>query len=71
MEKVKIFDSSSANFIENNINIWLRENPDNQIIRVLQSESKNRYNTNITVTIFYLEKKDIRKKKLEEIDEKL
>jgi hypothetical protein len=54
MTQVKIFSSTNnnENGLENQINIWLRENPNIEITGKLQSQS-GRYDRQVVITIFY------------------
>ncbi len=47
------FESIISN-LEHKINTWLEENPDIEIINILQSESQGAENAwNLTMTVFY------------------
>ncbi len=47
------FESIISN-LEHKINMWLEENPDIEIINILQSESQGAENAwNLTMTVFY------------------
>ena len=61
MEKVEIFTKyvsgkSDARTLMNNVNGWLAENPDIEIVERKQTASE-RY---LTISIFYKEKKDLK-----------
>lgn len=61
--KCKVINASKYN-LENEVNIWM-ENNNIEIQNVTQTSYENSY---ITLTIFYLDKKEIRKKKLEKLN---
>ena len=62
--KCKVIDSSKVN-LENNVNIWLSTGQ-YEITHILQTESAS--NGYITLTIFYLDLKEVRKKKIQKIN---
>lgn len=61
--KCKVINTSKK-MLENEVNDWLSTNKF-EIIQILQTEDANM--GYITLTIFYLDKKEIRKKKLQKI----
>lgn len=61
--KCKVINASKYN-LENEVNIWM-ENNNIEIQNVTQTSYESSY---ITLTIFYLEKKEIRKNKLEKLN---
>jgi hypothetical protein len=47
------FESIISN-LSHKINAWLQENPDIEIVNILQSESQGAHNAwNLTLTVFY------------------
>lgn len=60
--KCKVINTSKYN-LENEVNVWM-ENNNIEIQNVTQTSYESNY---ITLTIFYLDKKEIRKKKLEKL----
>lgn len=61
--KCKVINTSKK-MLENEVNDWLSTNKC-EIIQIFQTEDANM--GYITLTIFYLDKKEIRKKKLQKI----
>lgn len=62
--KCKVINTSK-NLLQEEVNDWLQTDKI-EIINIVQTESSN--NGYITLTIFYLELKEIRKKKLQKFD---
>lgn len=65
--KCKVINTSNST-LEDNVNVWLSDNPAIEIIIVNQTESAT--NGYITLTMFYFDIKESRNKKLEQIDSK-
>lgn len=62
--KCKVINTSKT-LLEDEVNDWLQSNK-YEIVNISQTESVN--NGYITLTIFYLELKEIRKKKLDNLN---
>ena len=54
MMQVNVFSGVNPEFVEESVNLWLRENPNIYLWKVLQTEYYNRF----TVSVWYREAQD-------------
>lgn len=64
--KCEIFAENNSGIQQDDINEWLDDHNDIEIVKILQTSKAN--SSWIWTTIFYKEKKEVRKDKLERLD---
>jgi hypothetical protein len=58
MMQVNVFSGMNPEFVEESVNLWLRENPNIYLWKVLQSESRNEDYKSFTISVWYREAQD-------------